>query len=159
MINFYLRPSHAGQWMVKCQLEEQGWFTFWEYFVKLSWKATVTSVIEILEHHLPIFHSPCRCRSKGPLPSCSWTKPGPYKRAPLYPSWLLSETGHVSALLPEDILHPTVKISKPLCLKNRTCMQYAHCSSILPPLSPRARFAPSAVLLHRLSLGRRLKSE
>ena len=30
----------------------------------------MTSVIEIIEHHLPIFHSPCRCRSKGPLPSC-----------------------------------------------------------------------------------------
>ena len=35
-LNFYLRRSHAGQWMVKCQLEEQGWFTFLEYFVKLS---------------------------------------------------------------------------------------------------------------------------
>ena len=29
-----------------------------------------TKDIEVLEHHRPISHSPCRRRSKGPLPSC-----------------------------------------------------------------------------------------
>ena len=31
--------SHAGQWMVECQLEEQGWFTCLEYFVKFELKS------------------------------------------------------------------------------------------------------------------------
>ena len=30
-----------------------------------------SKVMEVIEHHMPISHSPCRRRSKGPLPSCS----------------------------------------------------------------------------------------
>ena len=33
---FYLRRTHAGQWMVKCQSVGQKWFIFFEYFVKSS---------------------------------------------------------------------------------------------------------------------------
>ena len=29
-----------------------------------------SKVMEVIEHHMPISHSPCRRRSKGPLPSC-----------------------------------------------------------------------------------------
>ena len=29
-----------------------------------------TKVIEVMEHHMLIFHGPCRRRSIGPLPSC-----------------------------------------------------------------------------------------
>ena len=28
-------------------------------------------IVEVIEHHMPISHSPCRRRSIGPLPSCS----------------------------------------------------------------------------------------
>ena len=28
-----------------------------------------SKVMEVIEHHMPISHSPCRRRSKGPLPS------------------------------------------------------------------------------------------
>ena len=30
-----------------------------------------SKVMEVIEHHMPISHSPCRRRSKGPLLSCS----------------------------------------------------------------------------------------
>ena len=30
-----------------------------------------SGVIEVIQHHMPISHSPCRRRYKGPLPSCS----------------------------------------------------------------------------------------
>ena len=29
-----------------------------------------SKVMEVIEHQMPISHSPCRRRSKGPLPSC-----------------------------------------------------------------------------------------
>ena len=29
-----------------------------------------SKVMEVREHHMPISHSPCCRRSKGPLPSC-----------------------------------------------------------------------------------------
>ena len=29
-----------------------------------------TGVIEVIKHHMPIYHSPCRRRYIGPLPSC-----------------------------------------------------------------------------------------
>ena len=30
-----------------------------------------SKVMKVIEHHMPISHSPCRRRSKGPLLSCS----------------------------------------------------------------------------------------
>ena len=38
------------------------------------WRDIFTEVIEVIEHHMPISHSPCRRRSIGPLPSCFFTR-------------------------------------------------------------------------------------
>ena len=35
-----------------------------------------SKVMEVIEHHMPISHSPCSRRSKGPLPSCSSLRVG-----------------------------------------------------------------------------------
>ena len=34
------------------------------------WNDIFTELIEVIEHHKPISHSPCRRRYIGPLPSC-----------------------------------------------------------------------------------------
>ena len=40
-----------------------------------------SKVMEVIEHHMPISHSPCRRRSKGPLPSGFGLRFGLNKRA------------------------------------------------------------------------------
>ena len=37
---------------------------------KVIWSDIFTGVIEVIKHHMPISHSPCRRRYIGPLPSC-----------------------------------------------------------------------------------------
>ena len=37
---------------------------------KVIWIAIFTGLIDIIQHHKPISHCPCRRRSIGPLPSC-----------------------------------------------------------------------------------------
>ena len=42
---------------------------------KAVWSDIFTEVIEVIEHHMPVSHSSCLCRSIWPLPSClikSW---------------------------------------------------------------------------------------
>ena len=38
---------------------------------EVIWSDIFTGVIEVIKHHMPISHSPCRRRYIGPLPSCS----------------------------------------------------------------------------------------
>ena len=38
--------------------------------IKVIWSDVFTGVIEVIQHHMPISHSPCRRRYIGPLPSC-----------------------------------------------------------------------------------------
>ena len=37
---------------------------------KVIWSDIFTGVIDVIKHHMPIYHSPCRRRYIGPLPSC-----------------------------------------------------------------------------------------
>ena len=47
------------------------WFQIWSQInSKVIWSDIFTGVIEVIKHHMPIYHSPCRRRYIGPLPSC-----------------------------------------------------------------------------------------
>ena len=37
------------------------------------WQMDTKDIVEVIEHHRPISHSPCRRRSIGPLPSCCYS--------------------------------------------------------------------------------------
>ena len=48
------------------------WFQIWSQInSKVIWSDIFTGLIEVIQHHMPISHSPCRRRYIGPLPSCS----------------------------------------------------------------------------------------